>query len=1101
MLLAMGNEAQAEIDSLRERLAAAEAVAAEVARIKAINADLEARNALLELQNEKMRRTLFGQRSERTRHLIDQMELTFEECETAASEDEALAALAAAKTNVAPFERKRPARKALPEHLPRERVVIAAPDACPCCGSDRLCKLGEDITETLEVVPRQWKVVQTVREKFSCRDCEKIAQPPAPFHVTPRGLFGPSFLAMLLFEKFGAHQPLNRQRDRYVREGVDLSLSTLADQVGTCTAALMPLYLLIEAHVLAAERLHGDDTTVPVLAKTKTDTGRIWTYVRDDRPFGGPAPPAAIFHYSRDRRGEHPVGHLRGWRGILQADAYAGYNALFHGGRLPAPLTRALCWSHARRYFFELADIAAQLKKRRKKAVISPLAVEAVRRIDAIFDIERAINGRPAQERHALRQELSAPLVADLEEWMRDNRAKLSKNSDVAEAMDYMLKAWPAFAAFLDDGRICLTNNAAERALRGIATTDSYYTSSSNVRKQGLLVFHFDATRASVTRELGHFVLFQVRGSDLVRRIGYNLLGREHALLDQSTDPMGSNPKLFGGFGQREPLSILFGGSVAVDFVDSAQRADTARCPGLALSGLHSHPVESGGNVCIGPPGGHGADDGKGGFGRTLAMFACFGFANAQLRMLATFPVDRQNDFTLLFIDISDDIGHERAEELLTTTHVDVRRAPSGLQVGGNASKIGRRRGQIDLSRLGQTRFIGFNTPERCFPAILKLGSDQAVIRVAGSIATFSERCLVSGLLQVQLHHAVPFFQIIPMRPISFHCGLDRHRRHGSQYLFAYGRVDARCAKSHASWLGQHLVDTFAAVIGMTRRPARIDNAQPSSTSAAGEQAREQRAATTTRLDAALLSERVDGDMALVPLKLTPIDIAFVMILEQHFPRSKGLAVAVTFACPAIDNLGSLLAFTIDIDPSVEGVLQDRNNASIANRHPVEGHRFAAVRRAGKMEIVSCQRNQHLAGAAKLAETRKDEADRLLYPDIGIQPQAVFAVPDIADRNTEAQFSPPCLGARRVKHACSQNAKLKLADAALHAQQQSIVWSTGIVYPVEIDHARFNQATQLQKVVPVPAITGKARCVQAKHRANLARVRTAEQYSTTVAAG
>ncbi|BBD03678.1 hypothetical protein YGS_C4P0022 (plasmid) [Sphingobium sp. YG1] len=251
----MGDAAQAEIQSLRAQLAAAQAVAAEVAlikAIKAINADLEARNALLELQNEKMRRTLYGQRSERTRHLLDQMELTFEECEATASEDETLAALAAAKTNVAPFERKRPARKALPEHLPRERVIIAAPDACPCCGSERLCKLGEDITETLEVVSRQWKVVQTVREKFSCRDCEKITQPPAPFHVRPRGLFGPSFLAMLLFEKFGAHQPLNRQRDRYAREGVDLSLSTLADQVGTCTAALMPRYLLIEAHVLAA---------------------------------------------------------------------------------------------------------------------------------------------------------------------------------------------------------------------------------------------------------------------------------------------------------------------------------------------------------------------------------------------------------------------------------------------------------------------------------------------------------------------------------------------------------------------------------------------------------------------------------------------------------------------------------------------------------------------------------------------------------------------------------------------------------------------------------------------------------------------------------
>jgi len=466
----MADPAQAEIENLREQLAAAQAIVAEVARIKAINADLEARNALLELQNEKMRRVLYGQRSERTRHLLDQMELVFEECEASASEDEALGILAAAKVNVAPFERKRPARKPLPEHLPRERVVVAAPSACPCCGSDRLSKLGEDITETLEVVPRQWKVIQTVREKFSCRNCETITQPPAPFHVTPRGLFGPSFLAMVLFEKFGAHQPLNRQRDRYAREDVDLSLSTLADQVGACAAALMPLYMLIEAHVLAAERLHGDDTTVPVLAKTKTDTGRIWTYVRDDRPFGGPAPPAAIFHYSRDRRGEHPVGHLRNWAGILQADAYAGYNALFHADRNPSPLTRALCWSHSRRYFFELADVATQLKKRRKQApVISPLAVEAVRRIDAIFDVERAINGRSVQDRLALRQQHSAPLVADLETWMRENRSKLSRNSAVAEAMDYMLKAWPAFTAFLDDGRICLTNNAAERALRGIA--------------------------------------------------------------------------------------------------------------------------------------------------------------------------------------------------------------------------------------------------------------------------------------------------------------------------------------------------------------------------------------------------------------------------------------------------------------------------------------------------------------------------------------------------------------------------------------------------------------------------------------------------------
>jgi transposase len=229
------------------------------------------------------------------------------------------------------------------------------------------------------------------------------------------------------------------------------------------------LHLLLAAHVRAAERLHGDDTTVPVLAKLKTDTGRIWAYVRDDRPFGGPAPPAALFHYSRDRGGEHPLAHLAGYSGILQADAYADYNALFRPGHLPTPLVRALCWAHARRYFFELADVATTLKRRKKAIELSPLALEAVRRIDRVLDVEREINGTSIDHRLAVRREHTAPLVAELEAWMRDNRAKLSRHDPVAKVMDYMLKDWAAFTRFLDDGRICLTNNAAERSLRGIA--------------------------------------------------------------------------------------------------------------------------------------------------------------------------------------------------------------------------------------------------------------------------------------------------------------------------------------------------------------------------------------------------------------------------------------------------------------------------------------------------------------------------------------------------------------------------------------------------------------------------------------------------------
>ncbi len=457
----------------RARRVAAEAEAAtakaEAASAKALVSHSEALIARLKLEIDKVRRELYGSRSERKARLLEQMELQLEELEADASEDELAAEIVARASAVKAFERKRPSRKPFPEHLPRERVLIAAPAKCACCGSAKLSKLGEDITETLEVIPRQWKVIQTVREKFTCRECEKITQPPAPFHVTPRGFAGPNLLAMILFEKFAQHQPLNRQSERYAREGIDLSLSTLADQVGGCAVALKPLHSLIEAHVLAAERLHGDDTTVPILAKGKTDTGRIWTYVRDDRPFGGLSPPAALYYASRDRRQEHPERHLKTFTGILQADAYGGYNPLFKVDRDPDPLTRAFCWAHARRKFFVLADIAANAKRGKNAAPISPMALEAVKRIDALFDIEREINGLTADQRLERRRKESLPLADDLQAWLQTERAKLSRSSPVAEAIDYMLKRWDGFTSFLDDGRICLTNNAAERALRGFA--------------------------------------------------------------------------------------------------------------------------------------------------------------------------------------------------------------------------------------------------------------------------------------------------------------------------------------------------------------------------------------------------------------------------------------------------------------------------------------------------------------------------------------------------------------------------------------------------------------------------------------------------------
>ena len=509
---------------------------AELTLARAQLADDAATIARQNLEIAKLKRQIYGPRSERTARLLDQMELELEELEAAATEDEIAAERAAAKsTNVAPFTRKRPSRQPFPEHLPRERVVIPAPTTCKCCGGTRLRKLGETVTETLEVIPRQWKVIQNVREKMTCRDCETISEPLAPFHVTPRGWAGPNLLAMLFFEKFGQHQPLNRQAERYGREGVPFAVSTLADQVGAGCAVLEPLLRRVEVHVLAAERLHGDDTTVPVLAKGKTVTGRCWVYVRDDRPFGGRAPPAAMFYYSRDRGGEHVAAHLASWSGLFQADAYSGYNKLYAAERTPGLILEAACWAHARRPFFALADIEASARRKaegKMAAPISPLALEIVRRMDRLFEIERGINGRSADERRAVRQELSRPLVDELENRMRAERPKLSRGSDLAKAMDYMLKRWPAFTRFLDDGRICLSNNAAERGLRGIALGRKSWLFAGSDRGGDRAAAMYSLIVSALCRAR-HSALYAARrtmpsGSDMARRCHAGVVDRVH---------------------------------------------------------------------------------------------------------------------------------------------------------------------------------------------------------------------------------------------------------------------------------------------------------------------------------------------------------------------------------------------------------------------------------------------------------------------------------------------------------------------------------------------------------------------------------------------
>jgi transposase len=431
----------------------------------------------------RLRRAQFGQRSERGARLIGQMELSLEDLESDLAEDSARDDESPgedAASQVPAHTRRQPKRGPLPEHLPRQRVLIAAPTYCPCCGCEKLSKLGEDITETLEVIPRKFFVKQTVRERWSCRACETITQPPAPFHIIARGRAGPSLLAMILAGKYDQHVPLHRQGEAFAHEGAPIEVSTMADWVGACAAALEPLTQLIRDHVFAAERLHADDTTVPVLAKGKTRTGRLWVYARDDQPFGGNAPPAAAYFYTPDRSGEHPRRHLGTWAGYLQADAYSGFAALYGDSRAAGAIREVACWAHGRRKFFELADVSKQARDAR--VALSPIAVETVKRIDAIFAIERDINGLGPDDRHAVRQARVKPLVDDLHTWMLAERARISSKIMLAKAMDYMLKRWSSFARFLDDGRLCLTNNAAERALRCIAVGRRNWTFAGSDR-------------------------------------------------------------------------------------------------------------------------------------------------------------------------------------------------------------------------------------------------------------------------------------------------------------------------------------------------------------------------------------------------------------------------------------------------------------------------------------------------------------------------------------------------------------------------------------------------------------------------------------------
>jgi transposase len=411
----------------------------------------------LKMQLAKLQRARFGRSSEKLDHDIDQLELLIGELEEDAGESEARDR--AADPDRRGTERKHPVRKPLPAHLPREVITHDPERVCPGCGGMTFSRIGQDDRDVLEYVPSSFKVIQHLRPKLSCRSCETIIQAPMPPLPIERGRPGPGLITHVVVSKYCDHIPLHRQTTIHLREGVELDRSTLADWVGQAMFLLAPLAEAIGRHVRAGVALHADDTTVPVLSPGlgKTKTGRLWVAVRDERPWGSAVPPAAFYRYSADRKGIHVEALLGPYRGFLHADGYSGFTK-FYKPTTPAgdaPLIEVACWSHARRYFFDVHHKTA-----------SPIALDVLEQIAALFAIEGHIRGRPPKLRAAARQEHAQPRLDRLKSYLDIHINRISGKSDLAEAIRYTLSRWKALTRYVTEGRLEMGNNAAERAMK-----------------------------------------------------------------------------------------------------------------------------------------------------------------------------------------------------------------------------------------------------------------------------------------------------------------------------------------------------------------------------------------------------------------------------------------------------------------------------------------------------------------------------------------------------------------------------------------------------------------------------------------------------------
>jgi hypothetical protein len=490
---------------------------------------------------------------------------------------------------------------------------------------------------------------------------------------------------------------------------------------------LRPLYALLTETVMAVGKVFCDDTPLPVLDRTRRRTriARLWCYAVDDRPWQGPVPPVVVYRYAEDRRGRHVKEHLDGFRGVLQVDGYSGYDDLARPDRPGGAITLAYCLAHARREFFNV-------HKRTK----DPVAAEALRRIGEIYAIEARIRSRPADERVAVRQAETKPLMAALWSWLMQRLEEISAKSSLSSAIRYTLGHWEGLTVFLVDGRVEVDNNTVERGIRPIATMRSLYPSFSGGWKHWKFSLTISSTRAASALEGDRYpFVSEVGRLDLIWGAGDDLLGREETLVDQATDGVIGDAQCRRGLAHGHPFAVLLCGAVGVDAMDPAEGTDPLCGPRFVLTGTHSHAVQRCGNVVIVPAPGHAPHYRQCLVRGPTAVLASSGFLDPQLRVLAAPPVDHQDDLACCIVDIGDNVFDQGGHEPVARAHARARRVPGRGEIRGKAGEVRRGGGRLRRPPGIKLRLAGFNAAQRCLPTLLQLRGDQTIVRVAGSVA------------------------------------------------------------------------------------------------------------------------------------------------------------------------------------------------------------------------------------------------------------------------------------------------------------------------------------------------------------------------------